>query len=238
MTPSLVYVELTKDRKSFRLGPLSTELRAELTCLVGANGAGKSTLMRLVLGLERATSGGVIVEGADSDLIGYLPQEPAFPALATAGGYLAHMAMLVGIPRGDRETHVQGLLSTVGLRERADSRIGTLSGGMRRRLGLAQALIGDPSVLLLDEPTAGLDPHQRIEMRRAIRSAAARRVTLLSTHLVDDVADLAARVLVLRDGQVAADGPIDEIVERASQGDTRLSLELALTALMTGARVA
>ena len=236
MAPSLVCTELTKTRKSFQLGPITTSLGTEVTCLVGANGAGKSTLMRLILGLEKATSGGVIVDGARSDLIGYLPQEPVFPALARVGDYLVHIAMLVGIPRGERDEHVQALLSTVDLHTRAGSRIGTLSGGMRRRLGLAQALIGDPSMLLLDEPTAGLDPHQRIEMRRAIRSAASRRVTLLSTHLVEDVADLAARVCVLREGQIAAEGSVDEIVERAPSTGTPLSLELALSALMTGAR--
>lgn len=231
MIPSLVCQDLTKDRSGFRLGPVNLTLAPGVTCLVGANGAGKSTLMRLVLGLDTPTSGGISRSGT----VGYMPQELSFPAVARASDYLRHVAMLVGVSPDARVGAVDDLLTRVGLADRADSRIGALSGGMRRRLGLAQALLGGPAVLMLDEPTVGLDPLQRVEMRHAIARASADRIALISTHLVEDVTDLADRVLVMRDGQVVADGRQDEVVASAPGSVAGVSLERAISALMAGA---
>ena len=231
MIPSLVCHDLTKDRKNFSLGPVSLTLRPGVTCLVGANGAGKSSLMRLALGLEAPTSGGISLSGT----AGYMPQDLSFPSAARASDYLRHVAMLVGIPREARASSVTAILAQVGLADRGESRIGTLSGGMRRRLGLAQALLGSPSVLLLDEPTVGLDPRQRVEMRRAIARASSSRISVISTHLVDDVADLADRVIVLHDGQVVADGSQEDVVAQAPGSSPGMSLEHAISAFVTGA---
>ena len=222
-------------RHGFLLGPFSTEIGAGVTCLVGANGAGKSTLFRLLAGLQKPSTGRVTLLG--SGAVGYLPQSPDLPRGATCTEFLTHVAWLQGVPRPLRADAVGRALESVDLTTRADSRIRTLSGGMARRLGIAQALVHDPDVVLLDEPTVGLDPVQRIAVREILEKVAVDRAVIVSTHLVEDVRGLASRVLVLSEGELVFDGDIPELEGRAhasAPGET--PLERAMATLISGGR--
>lgn len=218
----------------FTLGPLDATFSQGVTCLVGPNGAGKSTFFRLAAGLEVPTAGSVVMVGREgSGRLGYLPQDPSFPPQATGEQFLDYVAWLQKVPRSARPAAVSSALDAVGLTERRSQRIRTLSGGMVRRLGIAQALVHDPGMLLLDEPTAGLDPVQRIELREAITAVAADRVVIVSTHLVEDVRGVADRVFVLDDGEVVYDGDVATLEASAradAVGDTEL--ERAITGLI------
>ncbi|MGX2995628.1 ATP-binding cassette domain-containing protein [Streptomyces sp. JNUCC 64] len=226
--------ELVKDHGgSFQLGPLSFALDEGVTCLVGPNGAGKSTFFRLAAGIEKPTSGTITLETGGDRRLGYLPQEPDLPRGATCEEFLHYVAWVHRIPPKRRSGAVADALARVNLTERRGSRIRTLSGGMARRLGIAQSLIHDPALLLLDEPTAGLDPRQRIALRETISSVADGRVVLVSTHLVEDVRGLADRVVVLDAGSVVFDGDVPALEGRAAAdapGDT--DLERAIATLM------
>ena len=180
---------------------------------LGPNGAGKSTTMKILMGLLRPTSGsarvlGLDVEGQSLEVrrrVGYLPQSPAYPNHLTVAGVLGLAARLRGV--ADR---TDALLEVVGLTDRADRRVRGLSGGEAQRLGLAQALVGDPDVLILDEPSAGLDPAGRREVLDLLDELRTRATIFYSTHLLDDVARLSDTIAVLVGGEVVADGPIDQ----------------------------
>jgi ABC-2 type transport system ATP-binding protein len=218
----------------FTLGPMDATFSRGVTCLVGPNGAGKSTFFRLAAGLEVPTAGSVVVAGREgSGTLGYLPQDPSFPPQATGEQFLDYVAWLQRVPRSSRSGAVSSALEAVGLSGRRAQRIRTLSGGMVRRLGIAQALVHDPAMLLLDEPTAGLDPLQRVGLREAITAVAENRVVIVSTHLVEDVRGLADRVVVLDDGDVVFDGDVATLEGSARSdavGDT--ALERAITGLI------
>lgn len=198
----------------FTLGPLDLDLRPGVTCLLGPNGAGKSTLFALAAGLDRPTSGTLQVTGG----LGYLPQDPVMPGAATARDLLHHVAWLHRVPRRRRAECVTQALLDVDLLDRADARLRTLSGGMLRRVGIATALVHRPGVVLLDEPTVGLDPQQRLQVRDTVRRLAPERVVLLSTHLVEDVRAVADRVLVLSHGVLRHDGSVDGLARLAAPG--------------------
>jgi ABC-2 type transport system ATP-binding protein len=213
----------------FTLGPLSLTVGDGVTCLVGANGAGKSTFFRLVARVEKPTSGSVRVD-AHGAALGYLPQEPQLPLGATCAEFLYYVAWLHRVPRADRVDAVDRALAQVRLTDRRDSRIRSLSGGMRRRLGVAHALVHTPSLLLLDEPTVGLDPGQRIAVREAVASVSRERIVIVSTHLVEDVRGLADRVLVLNEGTLVFDGDVPALERAASDdapGDSPLERAIA-----------
>ncbi|WP_432159108.1 ATP-binding cassette domain-containing protein [Streptomyces sp. bgisy153] len=226
--------ELVKDHGgSFQLGPLSCALSEGVTCLVGPNGAGKSTFFRLAAGIEKPTAGSIVLESAKDHRLGYLPQEPDLPRSATCEEFLHYVAWVHKIPPKQRPEAVADALVRVNLTERHRSKIRTLSGGMLRRLGIAQSLIHDPALLLLDEPTVGLDPRQRIALRETISSVSDGRIVLVSTHLVEDIRSLADRVIVLNAGQVIFDGDVPELEDKATTdapGDT--DLERAIATLM------
>ncbi|MDR0592581.1 MAG: ATP-binding cassette domain-containing protein [Bifidobacteriaceae bacterium] len=196
--------------RSFRLGPIDLSLGEGVTCLVGANGAGKSTLFRVLIGIQPKT-GGTIEFAAKRPSLGYLPQDPELPPLASCEEYLDHVAWLQGLSRGQRPQAIREVLVGVGLADRSKSMIRRLSGGLRRRLALAGALVNSPDLLLLDEPTAGLDPIQRDRMRELVQANAAGRAVLLSTHLLEDVRALADRVAVMAGGQIAFAGALGEL---------------------------
>ena len=198
-----------------------------VTGLLGPNGAGKTTLLRIVATSIAADSGQVRLLGRDphrshEDLtavrreLGYLPQELGYPSDMTAFGFLEYIAVLKEWNDRERRSHeVRRVLELVGLADRATVRIKRLSGGQRRRVGLAQALLGDPRLVVLDEPTTGLDPAQRADLRRTLSALGHRSTVLLSTHQTEDVAALCERVVVLASGTVRFDGAVTDLVATA-----------------------
>jgi ABC-2 type transport system ATP-binding protein len=182
--------------------------------LLGPNGAGKSTLMRIVAGLLEPTSGSVFLDATDVtanpqplwEKLGYLPQEFGFYPHLTGAAMLEHLLALKGINApGGRKKLVAELLEKVNLSFAAKRKLNGWSGGMRQRLGIAQAIAGSPRLLIVDEPTAGLDPEERLRFYDLLTELAAERIVLLSTHIVEDIAVLCPRVLVIRGGRLLAD---------------------------------
>ncbi|MBB1261082.1 ATP-binding cassette domain-containing protein [Streptomyces alkaliterrae] len=230
-TNRLVCEDVTKDHGgSFTLGPLNLEIAQGVTCLVGPNGAGKSTFFRLAASVDKPTSGALTLHGPGGPSLGYLPQEPQLPKAATCEEFLLYVAWLQRIPTAERARAVSVALERTGLTEQRKRKIRQLSGGMARRLGIAHTLVHDPALLLLDEPTVGLDPRQRIALRESISHVSADRIVIVSTHLVEDVRGLADRVVVLNDGSVAFDGDIPSLEELAAPdapGDTDLERSIA-----------
>ncbi len=200
--------KIAVDRVSLTLGP-------GVTSLLGPNGAGKTTLMRLVCGILKPTAGSVTFDGADVGsedyraVLGYLPQDFGYYPDFTALDFLLYMAALKGLSKSQARRRSLELLDTVGLADVYKKKVKTYSGGMRQRLGIAQALLNDPKLLVLDEPTAGLDPKERVRFRKLIGSLGKDSVVLLSTHIVSDVEHVADRVLMMKAGQIVFDGPWD-----------------------------
>jgi ABC-type multidrug transport system ATPase subunit len=181
--------------------------------LLGPNGAGKTTLMRIVAGLLEPTSGTVVLDGADVTetpervwaRLGYLPQEFGFYPHLTGEAMLAHLLELKGVESpGGLKKLVAELLDRVNLTFAAKRKVKGYSGGMRQRLGLAQAIAGNPRLIIVDEPTAGLDPEERFRFYRLLAELASDRIVILSTHIVEDVSVLCARFAVIRGGRVVA----------------------------------
>lgn len=204
---------LVKRYPDFTLGPIDSALPRGVTGLLGENGAGKTTLLRLIVGTSAPTSGHISlpVDGQGTR-VGFLPQDFAAPTRVSAQDYLAYIAWCRSTRR-DKITHahIADALAAVALSSVARSRIGTLSGGMLRRLGLAQALLGGANILILDEPTVGLDPVQRQEIRALLRDLGERAVVLMSTHLAEDIVSIAGRVMVLSNGALLYDGSVGEL---------------------------
>lgn len=200
---------LTKNYGDVRaLRRIDLEIEAEVFGLLGPNGAGKTTFIRIIATLLPPTSGRATVFGHDvvhdrlpiRKMLGYLPQEyGAYPKLS-GREYLEYIAILKEIRRPNRQ--IEGLLSQFHLTEVARRRVTSYSGGMLRRLGIAQALLGDPKVLLVDEPTGGLDPEERVRFREFLMGLGGERVVVLSTHLVEDVAMACDRLAVLNKGEI------------------------------------
>ncbi len=175
--------------------------------LLGPNGAGKSTLMKILMGLWRADSGNIQVP----ERIGYLPENNPLYEEMYVVEYLRFMAQMTGIPGSRYPEIVDGLINKVGLTPERHKHIRELSKGYRQRVGLAQALLGDPQLLILDEPTTGLDPNQLVEIRALIRSLGQERTVILSTHIMQEVREMCDRVVILDHGRIKADKPINEI---------------------------
>jgi len=201
----------------------------EIVGLLGPNGAGKTTTIKILTGSLQPDDGTVIVNGRDvledtrevQSQIGYLPETaPLYPEL-TVQGYLKMMAELRGIPEEDRRARISEAVYATGLDEHLTRPIGELSKGFRQRVGLAQAIVHKPRLLILDEPTIGLDPTQMVEVRRLIRRLAQRSTVLLSTHILSEVEALCDRVIILISGRIRADA---ELAELASTSDAILVL--------------
>lgn len=200
-----------------------------LTGLLGVNGAGKSTLLRALAGVVPPSGGSVRIGGHDPyaaasrpaalRLLGYVPQHLEAPPAFSVADYLLHLCWLKEVPRRERPDAVGRALAAVDLTDRASARLSTLSGGMRQRASIAQALLTDPRVLLLDEPTTGLDPHQRAELRGLVQRLGADRAVLLATHIVEDVEYVADHLVVLHEGRVRFDGPTAELAAGADAVD-------------------
>ena len=223
-------MELTLDRLTREFGPkiavdrVSARLTPGVYGLLGANGAGKTTLMRMVCGVLRPTSGEVRYDGAPVSRLGdayrarlgYLPQDFGYYPEFTALDFMEYVASLKGVDRRQARERSLELLDTVGLAGEERRRIRTFSGGMKQRLGIAQAVLNEPEVLVLDEPTAGLDPKERVRFRNLIASFAKDKIVLLSTHIVSDVEYIADRIVMMRAGQVVLTGAPDQIVGAVS----------------------
>ena len=223
--------------------------------LLGPNGAGKSTLMRTVSTLQSPTSGSITFDGVDiladpealRKRLGYLPQDFGVYPRVSAYDMLDHMAVLKGISaRGARKDTVETLLNQVNLWDVRKKAIAGFSGGMRQRFGIAQALIGNPDLIIVDEPTAGLDPEERNRFLNLLAEIGENVVVILSTHIVEDVADLCPNMAVLVSGQIKLQGaPIDLIeksrgtiwakaIERSELDDYKTRYEVISTRLFAG----
>lgn len=200
--------------------PISLKLTTGVYGLLGANGAGKTTLMRMICGILRPTSGQISLAGepvtseAYRAMLGYLPQDFGYYPDFTGSEFLLYMAALKGLSKPQAREKSGELLKLVGLAEQSRKRIKTYSGGMKQRLGIAQALLNDPRLLVLDEPTAGLDPKERVRFRDLIARAGKSSIVLLSTHIVSDVEHIADSILMMKAGKLIYQGKWEE-----SRGD-------------------
>src|SRR5215471_475571 len=191
--------------------------------LLGPNGAGKTTLMSILATVTRPTSGTFEWPGRDGVAdptpvrrqLGYLPQDFGVYERLTAREFLRYLGRLKGLSGADLNARVQLLLELTNLHAAADRRLGGFSGGMRQRVGIAQALLADPKLLIVDEPTVGLDPEERVRFRNLLSEIAHGRVVILSTHIVSDVEAVASRIAVLRQGKLLAAGAPEELLARA-----------------------
>src|SRR5215813_4248026 len=199
-----------------------TAASGQILGFLGPNGAGKTTTMRIITGFLPATTGTVRVDGFDvfeqsaevRRRIGYLPENPPLYNDMTVPGYLRFVAKLKGLRRGDVTVALERVLDICGLRLVQDRLLGHLSKGYRQRVGLAQALIHDPPVLVLDEPTIGLDPRQIIEIRSLIRTLGKQKTIILSTHILPEVQATCSRVIIISAGKLVADGTPAELSAR------------------------
>ena len=200
------------------------DLNATLTCgiygLLGANGAGKTTLMRLICDIQSPTAGSVRYDGLNiqeagepyRNILGYLPQNFGYYPDFSAYKFLLYMSAIKGLSKSFAKQRSLQLLDEVGLSKVKDKKIKTFSGGMKQRLGIAQAMLNDPKVLILDEPTAGLDPKERVHFRNLISTFSHNKIVLLSTHIVSDVEYIAGHILMMKQGKLIHEGIPDEII--------------------------
>lgn len=187
--------------------------------LLGANGAGKTTLMRMIADIIKPTSGEITLDGIDihtldsryRDIFGYLPQEFGFYPEFSVRDYLEYISALKGIGKADTARKIDELLVMLNLAEVEKKKIRKLSGGMKRRVGIAQALINEPQILILDEPTSGLDPGERIRFRNLISEFAKDRIVIISTHIVSDVEYIAFKNVIMKDGCIISEGDTEEL---------------------------
>lgn len=196
---------------------VSLQLTNGVYGLLGANGAGKTTFMRMLCGILKPTSGTVTFDGMDVSSeeyraeLGYLPQDFGYYPDFNGMDFLLYMASLKGLTKTEAKRKSKKLLELVSLSDVAKKKIATYSGGMKQRLGIAQALLNDPKIIILDEPTAGLDPKERVRFRNLIKDLGKDSIVLLSTHIVSDVEHIADTVLMMKAGQIVFNGSADEI---------------------------
>ena len=198
---------------------ISLKLHKGVHGLLGANGAGKTTLMRMLCGILKPTGGTITFDGIDVSeesyraILGYLPQDFGYYPAFSAADFLLYLAALKGIPKDRAKRKTRELLELVSLSDVSRKKIKTFSGGMKQRLGIAQALLNDPKLLILDEPTAGLDPKERVRFRNLIEELGKDNIVLLSTHIVSDIEHIADQVLIMKDGQLIYQGKWEETRE-------------------------
>ncbi|MFJ7249156.1 ATP-binding cassette domain-containing protein [Kitasatospora sp. NPDC098652] len=221
----LQILDLTKEYRGGKraVDSFSLTLRPGVLGLLGANGAGKSSLMRILATVTRPTSGRVLWEGVDiarrpgplRRTVGYLPQDFGVYPQLTAREFLAYLAAAKGLRRRSAAARIEQLLDLVNLTGAAGQRLGAMSGGMRQRVGIAQALLNDPALLIVDEPTVGLDPEERLRFGSLLGELGADRIVVLSTHIVPDVAATADRIAVMGGGRLLHHGSPEELLRGA-----------------------
>lgn len=195
------------------------QLKKGVYGLLGANGAGKTTLMRMICTLLNPTEGEIRYEGTPilkagegyRNVLGYLPQDFGYYPQFTAEEYLLYIAALKGMKGNYAKARTKELLQLVSLEKAGKKKVKNFSGGMKRRLGIAQAVLNDPEIMVLDEPTAGLDPKERIRFRNLISEMAEERTVLLSTHIVSDVENIANEILIMKDGKIQTKGTVEHL---------------------------
>ena len=215
---------LTKHYKNkIAVDCVSAALKPGVYGLLGANGAGKTTLMRMLCAILDSTSGEVFLNGKDiiemgadyRNVLGYLPQDFGYYPGYTAMEFLMYISALKGIPKNIAKKRAVELLEEVGLDNVANKKVKTFSGGMKQRVGIAQALLNHPEILILDEPTAGLDPKERVRFRNLLSDYAEDRIVILSTHIVSDIEAIADEVLLMKKGKFALQGSVPELIKKA-----------------------
>lgn len=211
---ALVIERVSKQYKNkIAVDRVSVTLEQGVVGLLGANGAGKTTLIRMICGILEPSSGTVSFNGVNAGreeyraMLGYLPQDFGYYSEFTARDFLHYFAALKGIPKRQARQRTDELLELVTLQDVAKKKIKTFSGGMKQRLGIAQALLNHPKLLVMDEPTAGLDPKERVKFRNILDTLGEESLVLLSTHIVSDVEHIADEVLMMKDGQLIFKGP-------------------------------
>lgn len=214
----LVLDRVTKQyQNKIAVDRVSISLKPGVIGLLGANGAGKTTLMRMICGILKPTGGTITYEGMDvseemyRDVLGYLPQDFGYYPGFTGREFLLYMAALKGIDKKTAQRKCDELLEVVNLKNVANKKIKSYSGGMKQRLGIAQAVLNNPQILILDEPTAGLDPKERVRFRNLIAELGKDSIVILSTHIVSDVEHIADRILMMKSGQFIYDGTLEDI---------------------------
>ncbi|MGN0426031.1 MAG: ABC transporter ATP-binding protein [Acetatifactor sp.] len=229
-------LELCSVSKCYKEKKAVDEITMELTNgvygLLGANGAGKTTLMRMVCGVLRCDGGEILCDGEEilsmgerfREQIGYLPQDFGYYPNFSVMEFMGYIASLKGIPHSIAGQKSKVLLQKVGLEKHHRTKIKALSGGMRQRLGIAQSLLNDPKLLVLDEPTAGLDPKERVRFRNMIAALGKERIVLLSTHIVSDVEEIADWIYLMKDGKLLTEGTVEQL-KHDCFGDSPVSLE-------------
>lgn len=222
-------LELIGVEKKFgdKIAVQSTDLHLEsgIYGLLGENGAGKTTLMRMICGILKPTYGNIrcdsiVIQQMGKEyrrLLGYLPQELGYYGEFSALRFLNYMAALKTIPADYARTRIDELLELVGLKQVQKQKLKTYSGGMMKRIGIAQALLNDPEILILDEPTAGLDPKERVRFRNIISSLGKKRIVLLSTHIVSDVEYIADQIMIMHNGKIIKMGTEEQLINEAKQ---------------------
>lgn len=208
--------------KKVAVNNVSLKLSNGVWGLLGANGAGKTTLMSIIAGILTPTTGNVTLNGEGTlemkeeyyNIFGYLPQDFGYNQEFTVNEYMRYIAALKGSSKIESEERINELLMTVGLQEVKKKYVRKLSGGMQRRVGIAQALLNDPKILVLDEPTSGLDPAERVHLRNILSGLGQDRIILISTHIVSDVEYIAKKNFIMKEGQIVAFGTTDELLKQ------------------------
>lgn len=209
------------------LSGFSYTFRPGVTAILGPNGAGKSTLINLISDVAHREQGEICFNGTDilrlgaafREKLGFMPQSQGMYDDMTAVGFLAYIAEIKGLKKRQALQQIDSLLQVVHLEEAAHRKVGGFSGGMRQRVMLAQAMLGRPEVLLLDEPTAGLDPEERVRLRSYIAQLAQDKIVLITTHITSDVETVADQILLMKDGRLVFAAPTEEFVAGCGASD-------------------